>query len=120
MNGEAFEATFGRNPAPLAHPDLANPAVLADSGALLRLQVPLAKLCRQPRAGAKSHAAAVWARDLRDAAGVTRVRKSVLGGAGIDRFASELYPVHAPVALQAVPAQARYEGRDPRVLRRAD
>ena len=55
--------------------------------------------------------------DDRLAAAGTRARKSALGARGIDRMASEAYPLAAPPRIDFVTgANSRLRGRDPTVV----
>lgn len=55
--------------------------------------------------------------DDRLASAGTRVPKSVVGGRGIDRFASEAYPIAAPPRIDFVMGDnARLADRDPTVV----
>lgn len=55
--------------------------------------------------------------DDRLTAAGTRARKSVLGGRGVDRMASEAYPLATPPRIDFLPGDnSRLQGRDPTVV----
>lgn len=89
-----------------------------DSSALLGLGRHASKLGSAPVAGSGRNAT-VWPADNARALGVTRIKKSVVGGFGIDRMSSEVYPYAPPRGDARVePTPSRFLGRQQRVIYR--